>query len=254
MKRGTATLAFLHPGSQSSCFVKSKTDLLFYDFQNHGRLMSHGFGELGLEAHAARIHEARNEAVTAFLDRAESEWLWFVDSDMGFAPDTLDRLVDSADRYTRPVLGGLCFAKKSDGAGPFHARRFRIIPTLYNMYETDQKVGFVPIFDYPRNQVVEVDVTGAACILVHRSVLEAMRAEVGDRWFTPLSVPKGEKGYTEFSEDISFCVRVKALGHKLCVHTGIQTTHDKGSLFLDEETFDLQQAMFALFPKDDPLC
>lgn len=253
MKKGTATLAFLHPGTQSSCFVRSKTDLLLHDLQHSGRLMSHPFGELGLEAHAARIHEARNEAVTAFLDRSEAEWLWFVDADMGFAPDTLDRLVASADRYSRPVLGGLCFAKKSDGSGPFHARRFRIIPTLYRMYETDDSVGFVPMFDYPRDQVVEVDVTGAACILVHRSVMESMRDEVGDRWFTPISVPKGKKGYTEFSEDMSFCVRVKALGHKLHVHTGIQTTHDKGSIYLDEEVFDLQQAMFELFPREDPL-
>lgn len=253
MKAGTVTLAFLHPGTQSSCFAKSKTDLLFYDGAHHQRVLGHQFGEMGLEAHAARIHEARNEVAAAVLDKSESEWLFFVDSDMGFAPDTVDRLIGSADKFTRPVVGGLCFAKKSDGAGDFYARRFRCIPTLYRMYETDDSVGFIPIFDYPRDQMVEVDVTGAACLLVHRSILQKIRDEYGDKWFTPISVPKGTKGFTEFSEDISFCVRVKALGYKTFVHTGVKTTHDKGSIFFDEEVYDLQQAFFRLFPKDDPL-
>lgn len=253
MKKGTVTVGFLHPGTLSSCFVKSKTDLLFYDAAHKQRIITHPFGEMGLEAHAARIHQARNEVAKAVLDNSESEWLFFIDSDMGFGPDTVERLISAAHPEQRPVIGGLCFSQKSDGAGDFYARRFRMQPTLFRMYESDEKVGFVPMFDYPRNQLVEVDATGGACVLIHRSALQLLRDEFGDTWFSPMTLPKGEGGSTEFSEDISFFIRLKAAGITAYVHTGVKTTHDKHGLFLDEETFDLQQAFFRMFPKDDPV-
>lgn len=119
------------------------------------------------------LHAGRNEVARAFLDKSEAEWLFFIDSDMGFAPDTVDRLVASADPETRPVVGGLAFAQKSAGPGPIGARRFRANPTLYRAAEVDNRIGFVPMFDYPPDQLVEVQATGAACLLIHRTVLEA---------------------------------------------------------------------------------
>lgn len=240
MKKGAVTVGFLHPGQQASCFVKSKTDLLLFDMAHKQRIMSHGFGELGLEAHAARINAARNELATTFLDHSPAEWLFMVDADMGFAEDTVERMILAAHPEDRPVIGGLCFGQKSDGRGQWYAKRNRIIPTLFSMYETDDEVGFVPMLDYPRDELVAIDATGAACLLIHRSALEKVRAEFGDRWFQPIEVPKGKNGYTEFSEDMSFCLRLKACGIQLYAHTGIQTTHDKGGIFLDEETYDLQ--------------
>jgi len=240
MKRGAVTVGFLHPGQQASCFVKSKTDLLLFDMSHKQRIMGHSFGEFGLEAHAARINAARNELARNFLDHSTAEWLFMVDADMGFAEDTVERLILAAHPEDRPVVGGLCFGQKSDGRGPFYAKRNRIVPTLFTMYETDDEVGFVPMLDYPRDELVAIDATGAACLLIHRSALERVRTEHGDRWFQPIEVPKGKNGYTEFSEDMSFCIRLKACGIQLYAHTGIQTTHDKGGIFLDEGTYDVQ--------------
>ncbi len=239
---GTVTVGFLHPGHWSSCFGQSLIDLMFFDATNQQRVMSHRFGQMAKECGAAQIHAGRNQIARAVVEEAESEWLFMIDSDMGFAPDTVERLVASADPIERPVVGGLAFAQKSDGASDFFALRYRCTPTIYRMYESDTAVGFVPIFDYPRDELVEVEATGAACILIHRTVLEKLQAEHGNRWFTPISVPKGEGGFTEFGEDMSFCLRVKAAGYPMHVNTGVKTTHDKGGVFFDEETYDLQQA------------
>ena len=243
MKPGTVAVGWLHPGTVSQCFSASLLELMFYDSVHNTRIVSHSHGHIPKETGAGHIHAGRNEVARAFLDKSEAEWLFFIDSDMGFAPDTVDRLVDSADPETRPVVGGLAFAQKSAGSAPMGARRFRATPTLYRAAEVDDRVGFVPMFDYPPDQMVEVGATGAACLLIHRSVLDRIRADQGDRWFSLLSVPKGPHGFTEFGEDMSFCLRLIALEIPVWVDTGVKTTHHKGGVYLDEETYQLQQAM-----------
>lgn len=243
VKRGTAVVAYLHPGELAACFVNSLIDLLFYDAANGQRVVSHAFGHMGKEAGAGHLASARNKVTEAFMARSEAEWLWWVDSDMGFGPDTIDRLVASADPSTRPVVGALCFAQKSDGEGPFYARRYRACPTIYRMYENDTEVGYVPQFDYPRDQLVETDATGAACLLVHRSAVEKVHAEHGPRWFSQIELPtKAGDGVTSFGEDMSFSLRLVHAGVPLFVDTSVKTTHDKGGVFFDEDTYDLQQS------------
>lgn len=236
---GAVTVGFLHPGHWQSCFATSLLDLMFYDAGNNQRMFRHTHGHMGKECGAGHIAAGRNKIAAAVLDESDAEWLWFVDADMGFDPDTVDRLIASADPATRPVMGGLAFAQKSDGTGPHHARRYRCCPTLYRMWETDDEVGFVPDFAYPRDAVVEVAATGAACILIHRTTLEKVRADHGDHWFTPIEVPKGP---TVFGEDLSFCLRLAACGIPIHVDTSVKTTHDKGAVFYDEATFELQQS------------
>jgi len=243
---GLVTVGFIHPGEWSACFANSLIDLMFFDAAHEGRIVSNPYGKMGKETGAAQIHAGRNKLAHAVVTESQSEWLFMVDADMGFTPDTVERLIAAADPVERPIVGGLAFAQKSDGAGAMFARRYRCTPTLYRMVETDTEVGFLPIFDYPRDELVEVDATGAACLLIHRTVLEKIRADHGDRWFHPIELPKGPEGRTEFGEDISFCIRARACGFPLYVHTGIKTTHDKGGVFFDEETFDLQQAFKAL--------
>ena len=247
MTPGLVTIGYLHPGELKACFARSLSEMVLYDMATNGRF-AHASGEMALEAHATGIVDGRNQLAAAAL-ASEAEWLFMVDADMGFAPDTVDMLVSVADPELRPVVGGLAFAHKSDGKGPFHARRYRPTPTVYRMWQTDDDLGFVPLFDYPRNELVEIDATGMACVLIHRTVLERMRTEHGDRWFDIIEVPNGA-GYKKFGEDLSFCLRAKALGYPLFVHTGIQTTHDKGGIFQDEEQYDRHQLVASLTPPE----
>ena len=246
MRHQKVVFGYLHPGHEAHCFAASLRELMFYDATHGQHVVSHPFGIAPKETGAAHIHAGRNELARMLLEQQDAGWLLMIDADMGFAPDTVERLLAVADPVDRPIVGGLAFAQKSDGAGPMYARRYRMCPTIYKMHETDNEVGFVPVFDYPRDQVVEVDGTGAACILIHRSVLEKITRESPYRPFDQVTLAKGPKGRTEFGEDLSFCIRAKAAGFPIHVDSSVKTTHDKGAVFLDEETYDLQQAMLAL--------
>lgn len=239
MKPGTVSVGYLHPGRWSACFGKSLIDLFVHDLCGHGRIMSHPFGEIGKECGSGALVAGRNQIARVFLDESDAEWLFCVDADMGFAADTVDRLIAAADPAARPIMGGLCFAQKAAGRGPLYAQRYRITPTLYSLAETDDDAGFAPMVGYPRDQIVQCDATGAACLLIHRSALDAIRARFGDAWFDPIRKPKSPVP-ASYGEDLSFCLRALACDLPVHVHTGVKTTHDKGGVFLDEETFDLQ--------------
>lgn len=239
---GAVTVGFLHPGEYAACFAESLMDLFFYDAASSSpRIVSHQWGKMGKECGSGGIVAGRNALAKTVLDKSESEWLFMVDSDMGFEADTLERLIASADPAERPVVGALCFAQKTDGRAAMYAVRYVPQPTVYDFHELEDRVGFVPRFDYERDALVACGATGGACILIHRSVLELIRDRYGDVWFDPIKHPKG----AEFSEDLSFCVRAAAVGVQLYVDTSVKTTHDKGGVYLDEELYDRLRPVLA---------
>jgi hypothetical protein len=130
---------------------------------------------------------------------------------------------------------------------PLYSERFKVVPTVYEYVDTGDEIGFRPIPDYPRDQVAQVAGTGAACLLIHRSALEAVRAAAGDCWFDPITHPTALRGGPRtFSEDLSFCVRLASVGIPVHVDTSVKTTHEKGMAFLDEGAFDQQLALARL--------
>jgi hypothetical protein len=238
-RQGLLTVGYLHPGHLANCFAESLTDLLLADLAGRQRIMSHRFGKMAKECGSAGIVAGRNQIARAVLEESEADWLLFVDSDMGFAPDTAERLIATAHPTERPVVGGLCFAHKPDGKASHYGMRYRATPTLYDWYEDDERVGFVPRMAYERDKLQAVSATGAALVLIHRNALQAVRDKYGPTWFDPITHPTGP---TTFSEDLSFCVRVAGCDMPLYVDTSIKTTHDKGGVFLDEAFFDHQEA------------
>lgn len=247
MKRGTVVPAFLDDGNWSACFGLSYMNLTLHDLAHHGRIIREHGTYLRKVAGTGGIPEGRNECARNFLDHTDGEWLWFVDTDMGFAPETVDRLVASADEHRRPVVGGLCFAQRKIADGPYHSARNGVIPTIYSLVETADEVGFLAADSYPRDEVVQVAGTGAACLLIHRRVLRKIRAKYGDAWFDPYTHPTGMRGRPRtFSEDLSFCLRVAGVGEDVHVDTAVKTVHHKGGIFLDEDLYLGQQEAAAL--------
>lgn len=238
---GAVTVGYLHPGHLAACFAESLTDVLFFDAsQESPRIVSHNFGKMAKECGASGIVAGRNNLAKVLLDESQSEWLFMVDSDMGFAPDTVERLIAAANPVARPVVGGLAFAHKTDGKSSFYGTRYRCTPTVYDYVETGDEVGFVPRMAYERDVLTECSATGGACVLIHRSALDAIRAKYGDVWFDTVTHPKN--GGTVFSEDLSFFVRLAAVGMSCHVDTSVKTTHCKGGVYYDEAFYDRQEA------------
>lgn len=246
MDRGTVVPAFLDPGTWSASFGMSLRDLYLHDAAINHRIVRKGGRELR-SLTGPDLATARNSVAATFLDDTDAEWLWFVDSDMGFAPDTVERLVASADPVSRRVVGALCFAQKHAGHGDLHAERYIITPTIYEYVELDDQVGFRPVQDYERDALQKVAATGCACILIHRSVLHKIRETHGPVWFDHLIHPgKGGGARRTFSEDLSFCIRAAGVGEDLYVDSSVKTSHEKGGIFLDEHAYDRDRALARL--------
>lgn len=252
MTPGTIVPGFLHNGSHSAVFTRSYVATMLGD-ATAGRhcIVRKGGAELSIRASADGISDGRNSLVRDFL-ATDGEWLWMIDSDMGWYPQAVYDLVDSADPVARPVMGGLCFALRREGHSDLGAERTVIVPTLYEYVERPNEVGFLPVAAYPQDSVVRVAATGAAFLLIHRSALQRIRRAMGEVWFTHVLHPTGEAGKPRrFSEDLSFCVRLAQLDIPVHVNTAVGTTHDKGGIFLDEETYDRQMMLAQLMAEID---
>ena len=241
--RATVVPAFVDGHEWSACFGLSWADLLLYDQAGPNRIIRPGGQYVRKVAGTMGVAAARSEIAAHFLANTDADYLFMVDTDMGFAPDTVDCLVATSVAHNAGVVGALCFAQKLDPdlvQGQLHSARFRIIPTLYRwaeIAETGER-GFRHIDRYQRDAYQTVGATGAACMLVSRAALEA----AGPDPFAPLTADAGGNGTSRiFSEDLSFCVRVAAAGIEIGVDTSIKTTHHKGGFYLDETTYAMQQ-------------
>jgi len=141
-------LCYLHPDEITASFVECLEELKRHD---QGRNLAQ-WGKV--RAGVMGIPEARNTLAEQMLG-TECEWMFMVDSDMGFAPDIIDRLLSRADKDERPVVGGLAFAYRefsTDGMGGF---RRQPMPTLLDYAKRpDGTIGFVGVRHYPANQLV----------------------------------------------------------------------------------------------------
>lgn len=239
-------IGYLHPEDVSASFAYSLCRLMLYETARTGMPPY----LLAQRTPAGQLVENRNTVVAHFLESG-AEWLLFVDSDMGFPADALERLLAVAS-VERPIVGGLCFGLWVDNAhfdDATQACSWRSFPTIYSFVETDDTVGFTAASAFPDDDVVECSATGAAFFVAHRSVYEA----IGGGWFEPVTHPKGN---VRFSEDLSFFIRAAAAGYGCAVHTGVRTSHAKG-VFLTAEQYMVQEVGRACVapdgsPKVDP--
>lgn len=248
VNRGQVIPAFVDGGTWSACFGLSWTDLMLRDQAEFGRIVRAGGQYLRNVAGTGGIAGARNTIAENFLN-TPAEWLFMVDTDMGFQSDIVERLIASAEANNALVVGALAFAQKAAALPEtsLRARRLKLVPTLYDYVELGEEKGFRPRAVYVRDAFQWVDGTGAACILIHRDALTA----VGPDPFRPILVPDALPGgrAREFSEDLSFCARLANAGVAIGVDTSVKTTHHKGGIFLDEETYRAQEVM----RRSDPL-
>lgn len=222
-------VGYLCQNTVTDSFHSSLFDLMGHDLTGPARLHK----KVKARSGPLQLVDGRNNLAEQTIATG-CDWLFMVDSDMGFEPDTLDRLLAVADPETRPVVGGLCFSMREYGGDGMGGMMTFSSPTILNWVIHEDGVGrFTGQDHYPVNTMIRVGATGAAMILIHRSVLEKVRdANLHGKWFDRVEVTAGELQ----GEDVSFCWRLRELGIPLWVHTGIRTTHMK-TVWLDEGFF-----------------
>lgn len=257
---GMVQVAYLHPEDVSHSWAYSMRAMRDYDLARAAadgadlaRAVEDGYRiarkPLNLRCGAGMVAHTRNYGVRLFLDWTPHEWLLFIDTDMGFAPDAAHQLLAVADPATRPVVGALCFAMMEaahDGMGGFTRT---IVPTMYKLGTAEEtgQGSFCYYGDYPVDEVVPVAGTGGAFLLIHRGALEKLRVEYADHWFDMMYDQVGDI----VGEDIAFCGRLLKAGIIPAVHTGVKTTHHK-SVWVSEMDYVAQQSVTVQIPDDLP--
>ena len=228
------SMAWVHGADVTYSWFQCVLALIQYDVANNQRVI--GGQWLATKYGTGGIIQARNDTVKSFL-ATDSDWLFWIDTDMGFMPDTVDRLLEVADPDTRPIVGGLCFMNRELGPDGMGGMLIQPVPTIFDWYKDQVGGGFTARHDYQRDQLVQVAGTGSACILIHRSAFVRIAEKYGPSWYSP--VRTAEDGLW-LSEDLSLCMRAAACDIPVYVDTRVKTTHFK-HMWLDERLCDRLQ-------------
>ena len=237
----TVAVAWIHPGQVSAYFADSLLMTVLWDMAQPQPMIR----DLLREWSSANVSASRNTLTTQFLDRnaelvaaglAPVDWLLWVDADMQWEPADLGRLVASADPVDRPIVGGLCF-------GLFEGKP---APTIWHGLDAEDGFKLVRLVEtYPRDQMVRCLATGAAFVLIHRTVLEAVRDRAYNKAFPFFQ--ETELDGDPVGEDLTFCLRAALLGYPMHVNTSVRVGHHKSDL-ITEASFDAARAL--LTPAD----
>lgn len=152
------------------------------------------------------IYDSRNK-LAAMAVEMEADYILWLDSDMVFPPDTLDRMLKTMDDHPEvDVLSGLYFRR----GHPF-------TPVLFDKLEIgDDGLVFEDKLDVPE-ELTEVAGCGFGCVLMRTDLLLDIAAkEGGGVWFTPIS---------NAGEDCAFCIRARREGYRIFCDPSISLGH-----------------------------
>ena len=171
-------------------------------------------------ASSARINDARTAVIRAFLEETDSEWAWFLDTDMVFGSEILPRLLKTAQAKKAKVVAGLCFILNKKAGS--------IYPNIYIYHDPRQpgEARYRHAATWP-DEPFEVDGTGGACLLVHREVLEAVGEKYKDRGYPWQEEWQDPNTGDMEGEDLVFCQKIKACGYAIWYDPGAAVGHLK---------------------------
>ena len=153
------------------------------------------------------VYDSRNKLAGYAVDM-EADYVLWLDSDMVFQPDTLERMIRVLDEHPEiDILSGLYFRRGQ----PF-------TPVLYKKLElnAEGKTEWEDYINIP-DKLFEVAGCGFGCVLMRADCLFGIAAkEGGGTWFTP---------YLDCGEDCAFCIRAKDNGYRIFCDPDIDLGH-----------------------------
>lgn len=152
------------------------------------------------------IYDSRNQIAEYAIKNGFDFVLW-LDSDMVFQADMLDRMYQDINFYGIDFICGL-----------YTTRKKKISPCIYTDIKPYGKRGLPEapaFFDYPKDTVFEIAGCGFGAVFMKTTLLKDVMEQFG-YMFSPV---------VGMGEDLSFCYRASALGHKMYCDSGIKLGH-----------------------------
>ena len=150
------------------------------------------------------VYNARNNLAKQAI-KAEADYVLWLDSDMVFAPDLLQRMLKVSQENNIDFLTAVCFRRKP----PY-------TPCLFDRLEkTEQGASYTALLSVPDGRF-KVGACGFAGVLMGTDVLLSVSAKYEGRMFDPL------KG---MGEDVSFCWKARQCGYDIWCDSSIELGH-----------------------------
>lgn len=154
--------------------------------------------------------QGRNRLMNNFLE-SDADHLWMLDTDIGFTPDTLSRML----AHDKPVVSALYYSPyemEHDGRGGFYTRTLPVAADKQGRQIEEGKGVF------------EVGYVGAGCMLVSRDAARRVDIKSNGKFF---DIMKDKTG-GNYGEDYSFCRRLRSAGVPITVDADLNISHYKG--------------------------
>jgi hypothetical protein len=203
-KRPRIAFGYIAGSSVTVHFERSLSALRSREERKGGDMLLAGI----IRASGLYLDNNRNKIVEIFLaDKNRAEWLLQVDTDVDFQPDLLETLME--------LVGDRKFLGLSVPLGEWATTAFRL-----RTWEEDGKpdgMGWEVVTEFPGG-FAECDGVAGAIHMVHRSVYEAVQEKYGHAWYNLIHLEKNpgspmrDRTFDFQGEDLSFCLRVKAIG------------------------------------------
>lgn len=162
-----------------------------------------GDTQIGFEV-GSLVYNARNNLARQAI-KAEADWVLWLDSDMVFAPDLLQRMLKVCTENDIDFLTAVCFRRKP----PY-------TPCLFERLDKVEKgASYTALLSVPDGRF-KVGGCGFAGVLLSTDVLISVSAKFNGRMFDPLE---------GMGEDVSFCWRARQCGYDIWCDSDIELGH-----------------------------
>ena len=161
------------------------------------------------------IYTSRNSLATKAL-QSEADYVFWLDSDMVFEPDTLIRMMDTLQKNDLDILTGLYFRRVPPYTPVLFSKLDKRTETIFDWAEPKE----LP------DHLFEVEGCGFGCVMMKTEVIAAVRDKYSDLF-----------GHLPgYGEDLSFCIRARGCGYRIWADPKVQVGH-KSSIIVDDSVF-----------------
>jgi hypothetical protein len=210
MAQETVSIAWCDNGMVDGKFMQGVTDVMLKSGINFTST---------LRSQGNQIARQRETVITYWYDKTDTEWLLWVDSDVVISPDKFKLLWDNKDAKERPMVTGVYFTTDTPEE-PLMVP----MPTVFDFVDNeDGGFGLKRVHPLPENKLIQIGAAGMGFILMHRSVVERIRAVLPD---AQLFMEMG-RGTKFIGEDIYFFALCEKAEVPLFCHTGATAPHMK---------------------------
>ena len=150
------------------------------------------------------IYTSRNNLAAQAI-KYGADYIFWLDSDMLFPPDTLERMLKTIKEQEGDVILTGLYCRR---VAPFH-------PTLFKTLEVKDEMARWTDFDEIPEGLFEVEGCGFGCVLAPTSAFVDVQSKFG-RMFSPIG---------DIGEDLSFCWRARECGWKILCDPSIELGH-----------------------------